>query len=463
MNDVHKRAVLYGAGNNCIYSISELSKAFEIVGICDGDPSKQGESLFGYIVGNIENIPEDDYDVVIVTPSFTNQIIEKFGQIGIDKNRIMMLEEALADTVYGTGLKIALIYYGGIGDYIIGRNWLCHLDEKVGIASEIIDVFFSPNMMEGAHAVFDDCNLIRYIREIDTQRPELVDEKEYDLVISFSIFPVIRYMDDRKLFTVNSLLYQYARKVREFGYEHFHRGFFANPDFYHDVSELFGLFPQKKYHELYDITDEMHNPGDYLFTMGINTDEAEYLRQLGIEKSGYITINTGANAEYSRKPSTRTWSSQNWIRLIELLRDSVPNDVKIVRMGLEISGKIKTVADIDLCGKTSVEQAKILLKNSLIHVDYEGGLVHLRHVLCGGPSVVLHGPTSVDRYGYPENFAIITKECIKACEWSARDWLTICHNDCSPYICMNSVTPEHVSDVTLSAIRKGKNEGKISG
>ncbi len=451
---MHKRAVLYGAGNNCIYSIGELSKAFDIVGICDGDPSKQGTELFGYSVRNIESIPGEAYDVVIVTPSYAERILEAFEQIGIDKDRIMMLEDALDDSVYGSGLKIALIYYGGIGDYIIGRNWLCHLVEKVGIAADTIDAFFSPNMMEGAHAVFDDCKLLRSIEEIDTHRFELVDEKEYDLIISFSIFPVIRYMDDRKLYISNLKLYQYAEKVRKFGYEHFHRGFFANPDFYRDVSKLFSLFPEKKYHELYDITDEMQASGDYLFSMGINTDETEYLQQLELENSVYLTVNTGVNAEYSRKPSTRIWSSQNWISLIERLKAELPEGVKIVRMGLEISGKIKTAADIDPCGKTSVEQAKVLLKNALVHVDYEGGLVHLRHVLCCKPSVVLHGPTSVERYGYPENVAIRTTECIKACEWCARDWLSVCHNNSAPYICMNSVTPEYVSDVTLSVVGK---------
>ncbi len=454
MSDVRKKAVLYGAGNNCIYSIKELSKAFDIVGICDGDLSKQREMLFGYNVENIENIPNENYDVVIVTPSYKDRILETLERIGIDNNRIMMLEEALEDSVNGSGLKIALIFYGGIGDYIIGRNWLYHLDKRVKLASTVIDAFFSPNMMEGAHAVFDDCDLIKNIEKIDLQRPDLVNEKEYDLVVSFSIVPVIRYMDDRKLYICNRMLFQYAEKIREFGYEHFHRGFFANPNFYQDVSRLFGLFPEKKYHELYDITGEMHNPGDYLFTMGINADETEYLQQLGLGNGGYITINTGANTEYSRKPSTRTWSSQNWIRLIELLKASLSSELKVVRMGLEISGKIKTAADIDLCGKTSVEQAKVLLKNSLVHVDYEGGLVHLRHVLIGKTSVVLHGPTSVNRYGYPENVAIRTTECIKACEWSARDWLTVCHNESAPYICMNSVTPEYVSDVTLKVVGK---------
>ncbi len=454
MSDVRRRAVLYGAGNNCIYSISELLKAFDIVGVCDGDSAKQGQTMFGYAIRNIVEIPKENYDVIVVTPSYTNQIIEVLVRIGIDKDRIIMLEDALEDEVYGLDLRIAVIFYGGLGDYIIGKNWLYHLEEKLGISVAKIDAYFSANMMEGAHAIFDGCNLIKCIEEVDTQRPELVDQNEYDVVIAFSIIPVIRYMDDRKVYKSDYGVYQYLEKIRRFGFEYFHRGFFANPNYYRDVSKLFSMFPKKKYHELYDVTDEMKAPGDYLFAMRINIDEAEYLKQLELEKFGYITINTGVNAEYTRKPSTRVWPIQKWCRLIELLRDTFPAELKIVRMGLDISGKIKTAADVELSGKTSVEQAKVLLKNALVHVDYEGGLVHLRHVLCRKPSVVLHGPTSVDRYGYPENVAVRTGDCPKACEWSARDWLTICHNDRAPYICMDSVTPEYVTDVTLSVVGK---------
>lgn len=40
------------------------------------------------------------------------------------------------------------------------------------------------------------------------------------------------------------------------------------------------------------------------------------------------------------------------------------------------------------------EKLKVILKHAKLHIDSEGGLVHLRHAIKGGPSVVLFGPTS---------------------------------------------------------------------
>lgn len=39
-------------------------------------------------------------------------------------------------------------------------------------------------------------------------------------------------------------------------------------------------------------------------------------------------------------------------------------------------------ADVNLVGRTSMEELKSLLKNNLLYIDNEGELVHLRHALC---------------------------------------------------------------------------------
>ena len=267
---------------------------------------------------------------------------------------------------------------------------------------------------------------------------------------------MVRYLDSRSLFVRNHKLYTYACDLWKFGAGHYVRGFFASPDFYKTVSSLFRVFPGKKYHALYDVLDNLHEPEEYHCSYPINIDENSYLEELGLEKGKYITVNTGANAEYLTKPSTRTWQYSNWIRLISILRKRIPDDFQIVRMGLATSESGETKADIDLCGMTSVEQAKVLVKNARLHVDYEGGLVHLRHVLGGGPSVVLHGPTSIDRYGYSENISIRSVECPNACEWSCRDWLVICHNKEKPNACMKTIGVEDVAERVLSELEKDK-------
>ena len=73
-------------------------------------------------------------------------------------------------------------------------------------------------------------------------------------------------------------------------------------------------------------------------------------------------------------------------------------------------------------------------------------------------SVVLHGPTSVERYGYEENRAIRTQDCPVACEWSQRDWLTVCHHLGAPFVCMRSVRPETVAEEVMDALKGKINE-----
>lgn len=317
-------------------------------------------------------------------------------------------------------------------------------------------LFFLPQMMENARAVFEDSVLIDNLYEIDTEKLELVDTMNYSLVIRFSIVPMVMHMDSRELYVQNKRLYDYAEGVQMFGTETYQRGFFASPDFYKTVTDIFCRFPEKKYHALYDVLDNMLEPEAYHCEYPINISESDYLKELGLTGARYITVNTGANEEYMRKPSTRSWEYGHWIKLISVLRKSLPTDVRIVRMGLACSGE-DTKAHIDLAGKTSVEQAKVLLKHAMLHIDYEGGLVHVRHVVDGGPSVVLHGPTSVERYGYEENIAIRTIDCPKACEWTCRDWLTVCHNENKPLICMKSVSVEMVAEKIINYVEgKGR-------
>ena len=434
--------------------MNEIEKRFRVVGICDGDENKCGRALFGQTIGRIDGFDSDDYDVVVVTPSYSETIRQTLAEAGVEENRVIALEDALSDCGDVKGSRVSVIFYGGLGDYIIGKNWLYHLSEYVGLSDAVIDAYFSNNMMEAAHAVFDDSELIASIKSIDTGRVELVSQDEYDLVLRYSIFPMVQYMDGHALYNSNSKLYSYAVRLMEFGDKNYNRGFFASPGFYNTVSALFNMFPDKKYHELYDVLDDMDDTASYHCKYEVGINEEEYLSSLGIIRGNFITVNTGANEEYTRKPSTRTWPHENWISLIRLLKGAIQSDIKIVRMGLMNLGDDPSSSDIDLCGKTNIEQAKALLKNSLVHIDYEGGLVHLRHVLCGKPSVVLHGPTSIERYGYPENVAIRSDRCPKACEWSAKDWLVVCHNDKASHSCLGEVTPEYVSECVLNTLEK---------
>ena len=52
-------------------------------------------------------------------------------------------------------------------------------------------------------------------------------------------------------------------------------------------------------------------------------------------------------------------------------------------------------------------------------------MVHARHFLGGGTSVVLFGPTDERFYGYPENVNLSRRFCPFACELIDDDWIQL--------------------------------------
>jgi ADP-heptose:LPS heptosyltransferase len=97
--------------------------------------------------------------------------------------------------------------------------------------------------------------------------------------------------------------------------------------------------------------------------------------------------------------------------------------------------------DINLVGKTDMERVKMLLKNSLVHIDGEGGFTHLRRALNGGKSIVFFGATSREFFGYKGNENLKGNGCDHPCEWLTKDWLNHCPRGYIEPPCMTSITP----------------------
>ncbi|WP_428073006.1 glycosyltransferase family 9 protein [Candidatus Avelusimicrobium faecicola] len=106
-------------------------------------------------------------------------------------------------------------------------------------------------------------------------------------------------------------------------------------------------------------------------------------------------------------------------------------------------------ADKNLAGKTSLEEIKVILKHAFLHIDSEGGLVHLRHALKGGASCVFYGPTSPQVYGYSENISLCSNVCPIYCECYSRTWQKKCLR--GKRICMESITPQYALDKIIEA------------
>ncbi|MDR1943048.1 MAG: hypothetical protein LBQ04_02910 [Endomicrobium sp.] len=169
------------------------------------------------------------------------------------------------------------------------------------------------------------------------------------------------------------------------------------------------------------------------------------LNQLKIENVRYITICRAVNSKH-KNSNPKLWPLHYYNQLIYKIKKHYPY-IKIVQVGLSDKFGLMEGVDICLVGKTSLDQIKVILKYSLLHIDGEGGLVHLKNFL-NGRSLVLFGPTNPEVFGYEENINLRSSVCKRCCEWVTRDWFNACLRDLDAQypLCMKALTPDIVFD-----------------
>ena len=117
-------------------------------------------------------------------------------------------------------------------------------------------------------------------------------------------------------------------------------------------------------------------------------------------------------------------------------------------------------ADANLVGATSLAQAAAVIRRSLLHVDNEGGLVHIAASL-GVRSVVLFGPTSVAYFGYPGNTNLSSGFC-GDCWWATERWMECCPRGYESPKCLEELDPARVLDAVADGIRYARQDnGRI--
>ena len=169
------------------------------------------------------------------------------------------------------------------------------------------------------------------------------------------------------------------------------------------------------------------------------------LKKFGLYCRRYITLQRGVNHHDKVNSSTKVWPLRHYEKFIKLCHEKYP-DIAIVQLGYskDLCGLLDRI-DVNLVGKTSLEDILAILKCSLFHLDGECGMVHLKRFL-NGQSVVLFGPTPMDVYAYPENINIKGNGCHTWCEWASNDWWKRCVRGFKEPRCMLSITPQMVLD-----------------
>lgn len=333
-------------------------------------------------------------------------------------------------------LRLAFATGGGLGDDLIFANYLKCLKRKFSDLTLTMDVYFSLGYGM-ADALFEEGDLCR--KTVDGG--DHIKNSEYDCIIWFCRYPKVEWMTKR-VKAVSPEFYEYVMECKAF-YKRQPYLFDGSP-YLDGYSSQLSIMKGVSRLQQPDFNGALGIGKDYEYNVFIRGDPFKFLKNNGIEGK-YITVHRGNDTAYSGD-AVKLWPLENYEELIRMFKEKYPG-YKVVQMGVsrdrcqEIRG-----VDIDLVGKTTLDDVKSLLKYSSLHIDSEGGFTHLRQSLRGGQSVALFGPTDIRFYGYDNNINIKGDGCDTPCEWATKSWMTVCSRGYGKPPCMRSITPEMVME-----------------
>lgn len=189
----------------------------------------------------------------------------------------------------------------------------------------------------------------------------------------------------------------------------------------------------------------------------LTTESERQFQELNLSKS-YITIGSNLkNTGTLHRHTLKEWPTPYVIEYISLLNKKFPQK-QIVQIG---GGGVNMLPNADrYIIDEDLELVKYVLKNSLLHVDCESGLVHLSTQL-GTKCLVLFGPTDVEYFGFKENLNFVSDFC-HPCYHA---WVngSACLRGAKEPPCMLSHTPQQVFEATCNYLHQldGKLEYRI--
>lgn len=157
-----------------------------------------------------------------------------------------------------------------------------------------------------------------------------------------------------------------------------------------------------------------------------------------IIRNTFITINSSAGNGGFEDKVAKMWPLKYWRTLLEILHNTYP-DITVVQLGAKESFSLDG-ADHHIFGE-SFDIVSMLLKKAMLHIDIEGGLVHLASQL-KTKCVVLFGPTSQAYFAYENNINIVAGACHGCCGLYSD--IDRCARDMVEPECMYKITPELV-------------------
>jgi len=338
-------------------------------------------------------------------------------------------------------LRVAVHGTGSLGDFCSHMMFIQEFNRKYGPME--IDFYCHPKKVDDAQFMFAQAHFVKNVISVNYLHSL---KSNYDLLIRNHYLLDYEIMDAGRILHLNADLLNAidTSKTRLEPY----RFIFDSLPF------LDGVFARSISWRGMNLADALgyvaNVPVDRTTIPFLVPDVKAYgvLERHGLAHRRYVTVHDGFDTSYIplNKTVTKCWPLLHWNNLVALLKKKFP-DLVIVQIGSTNSRGIDGV-DLDLRKQTTLDEAAWILKQSLLHIDGESGLVRLAHAL-HTKSVVMFGPTGEEFFGLEGNINLTSEKC-GDCWWSTQNWLSQCPRGLATAECMESIAPatvaEHVED-----------------
>lgn len=456
----NSRIIIYGAGKVGKAYVSDISETnyCSILAIADVNFNKYKNYPISVIAP--EKISSYEYDFIVVAIKdwyVARDIVEYLvSECDIPRNKIIyqipienygyrvpMYNVDKCDIMLDLDEPVmAICVHPNLGDAIIVKKAIEQLYQVLQKKCKF-DIYVIGNNASLVEAIYYD---LEYINRIYANTEKCYFRKKYYLAI-FSVTYIIKvdFINYDFYSEKHKALYEYLEKIKK--YEDSFR-YIGAP------WQIYGVhFARCKYEGFDMYTTYNRYPGfcvkDYKVNIPIKKEYEKIYQELDI-CGRYITVNYGwaGRSSNSNKIHAKAWVLANYEILISMIKEKYP-DIIVVQTGMSDTPKISN-ADMYVFGY-DIEIVKYVLKNSDLHIDCEGGLVHLATQL-GTKCAVMFGPTPVHYFGYKDNINIVAGNCHDCFCLEASAMTCLRNLAVSP--CMEVITPELVFSKISDQLRQ---------
>ena len=337
-------------------------------------------------------------------------------------------------------VNIGILACGGIGDFLMLANFLYLFRKRFDAPCARVYLLYDRNK-KAVPSIFGE-DLADGTAYICHEALYSGFHQQFDVFMEVSRFPKITHLDVGKIAAMYPELASYLQSVNAFYYENKRQ---LDYPVWDGQAGMVSIIQGKKRIQQLDFDGSLGISEEFAYPMFIDQQARLHtMDKFGLRGKRLIVIVNDADNQNGGGRSNKVWPRSYCDIFFENVAEKYPQFL-LCQLGGTACGAPYTGVHCDLRGLTTLEETKVLLLEAELLIGCEGGMVHLRHALHGGPSLVLFGPTDERFFGYSENKNLRGKGCQTPCEWMYDGWTTDCmhrHRNA----CMYSLTPEVVME-----------------